>query len=73
MPFTGKCYCEAIEWTVVGKVDFTANCHCKDCQTVSGSAYGTTSLLVYDPKGVKFTGSPKVVHGKSDAGSDNQR
>jgi hypothetical protein len=73
MPITGKCYCGEIEWTLTGKIDFTSNCHCKDCQTVSGSAYGTTSLMVYDPHGVKFKGSPKIVHGYSDAANTTER
>ena len=74
MAYKGVCYCGAIEWKVVGQVDFTSNCHCKDCQTVSGSAYGTTSLMIYDPKGVEFTkGAPKVVHGFSDAHNTTQR
>lgn len=73
MALAGKCYCGQIEWTLIGEVAFTSNCHCKDCQTVSGSAYGTTSLMVYDPYGVQFKGSPKVVHGFSDAGNTTQR
>ena len=70
----GKCYCGAISWKVVSKVDFTAVCHCRDCQTLSGSGFGSTSLMIYDPKGVQFEGDePKVFHAKSDQGNSTQR
>ena len=70
----GRCYCGAISWSTTGKVDFTSMCHCKDCQTVSGSAFGTTSLMIYDPKGVKFEGAePKVFKAHSEQGNTTQR
>ena len=72
-PIRGKCLCGAIEWNLVGKVDFTANCHCTDCQTLAGSAYGSTSLMVYDPNGVEFKGTPKIFHSKADSGHKTQR
>ena len=46
----GRCYCGAIEWQLVGKVNFTSTCHCTDCQAISGSAYGETALMIYDRK-----------------------
>ncbi|KAK5024214.1 hypothetical protein LTR13_010997 [Exophiala sideris] len=75
MTINGKCYCGAIHWHVVGAVDFTSVCHCRDCQCISGSAYGSTSLVIYDPKGVEFSGDikPKVYHAKSEAGRHTQR
>ncbi|MCJ1353151.1 MAG: hypothetical protein MMC33_003136 [Icmadophila ericetorum] len=73
-PITGHCYCGAIEWQLVGKVAFTANCHCKTCQCLAGSAYGSTSLMVYDDKGIEFTrGQPKVFHDTADSGNPTQR
>lgn len=47
---TGRCYCGAIEWHLMGKVNFTSTCHCDDCKTISGSAYGQTALMIYDRK-----------------------
>jgi len=68
------CYCGAISWKVVGTVAYTAVCHCRDCQTISGSAYGSTSLMIYDPKGVEFQGDePKVFHAESEQGNPTQR
>ena len=73
-PITGHCYCGAIEWQLVGKVAFTANCHCKTCQCLAGSAYGSTSLMVYDDNGIEFTrGQPKVFHDTADSGNPTQR
>lgn len=72
--YQGRCYCGAILWSTTGKVDFTSMCHCKDCQTVAGSAFGTTSLMIYDRDGVKFEGKkPKVFHAQSGHGSHTQR
>ncbi|KAF1344500.1 hypothetical protein BDV97DRAFT_283224, partial [Delphinella strobiligena] len=49
-------------------------CHCRDCQTITGSSFGSTSLMIYDAKGVKFTGpEPKVYHSKSEQGNTTQR
>ena len=75
MTINGKCYCGAIHWKVVAAVDFTAVCHCRDCQCISGSAFGSTSLMIYGPKGVEFSGEiePKVYHATSEAGRDTQR
>jgi len=69
----GRCYCGAIEWTITGKIDTTGNCHCTDCQRISGSAYGLTSFLVSGAEGVEFKGTPKIIQGKSDAGKSTQR
>ena len=72
--YQGRCYCGEISWLTTGKVDFTSLCHCKDCQTVAGSAFGSTSLMIYDRDGVKFEGKePKVFHAKSEQGNSTQR
>ena len=47
--------------------------HWMESQTLSGSAYGTTSLMITEPNGVEFKGEPKVYKGKSDSGADTQR
>jgi hypothetical protein len=75
MTIQGRCYCGAIEWKVVGKVNFTSVCHCKDCQTIGGSGFGSTSLMIYDLKGVQFTGAeePKVSHAELEVGNKAQR
>lgn len=72
--YHGECLCESIKWTVTGKVDFPSVCHCTVCQTTSGSAFGTTSLMIYNPKGVIFQGAePKVYKDKSERGKTTQR
>ena len=60
---------------MVGKVDFTSACHCKDCQTIGGSGFGSTSLMIYDIKGVQFAGAeePKVSHAELEVANKVQR
>jgi hypothetical protein len=60
---------------VVGKVDFTSACYCKDCQTIGGPGFGSTSLMIYDLKGIRFTGAEeqKVSHAKLEVENKAQR
>ncbi len=37
--FTGGCACGAIRYKAVGKPRYMGNCHCRDCQQATGSAY----------------------------------
>ncbi len=39
LPFTGGCMCGAIYYECSAEPMVTANCHCRDCQRVSGSAF----------------------------------
>ena len=50
-------------------------CHCKDCRIIGGSGFGSTSLMIYDVKGVHFTGAeePKVSHAELEEGNKAQR
>ena len=60
---------------MVGKVDFTSVCNCKDQRTIGGSGFGSTSLMIYGVKGVQFTGAeePKVSHAELEVGNKAQR
>lgn len=73
--YNGRCYCGAISWTAASSdVDFTSVCHCRVCQTLAGSAFGSTSLMIYKPDGVRFSGKePKLFHDKSEQGSTTAR
>ena len=37
--FTGGCACGAVRYTCSGAPKLSLNCHCRDCQRLSGSAY----------------------------------
>ena len=39
LPFSGGCSCGAIRDECSAKPMFSWNCHCRDCQRASGSAY----------------------------------
>jgi len=38
-PFTGGCACGAIRYECTAEPLFSLNCHCRDCQRETGSAY----------------------------------
>ena len=37
--FTGGCACGAIRYSSSGPARYMGNCHCRDCQQATGSAY----------------------------------
>ena len=40
-PFTGGCACGAIRYECSAEPLMSLNCHCRDCQRITGSAYST--------------------------------
>eukprot|EP01117_Protostelium_nocturnum_P019993 TRINITY_DN8814_c0_g1_i1.p1 TRINITY_DN8814_c0_g1~~TRINITY_DN8814_c0_g1_i1.p1 ORF type:complete len:140 (-),score=30.42 TRINITY_DN8814_c0_g1_i1:37-456(-) len=65
----GHCLCGDIEFKIEGEPVAVYLCHCKDCQTISGSCFGTTSAKA-EPKNFKILkGEPKHYETKSDAGN----
>jgi hypothetical protein len=38
MEVTGRCYCGAVHYKVEGEPTFTAQCHCRECQYLTGGA-----------------------------------
>ena len=43
--FTGGCACGAIRYEVSAEPIVMFNCHCRDCQIASGSAYSPTLIM----------------------------
>ncbi len=39
VPFSGGCACGAIRYTCSAQPLYMGNCHCRDCQRATGSAY----------------------------------
>lgn len=57
-PFVGGCACGAIRYSGEGEPLFSMNCHCRDCQRETGSAYAP--VLGVSRAGFTVTqGSPK--------------
>src|SRR3569833_2466548 len=38
-PLNGACYCRAVTYEVANAIEYALNCHCKDCQRTTGSAF----------------------------------
>ena len=55
---SGGCACSAIRYECDADPVIMMNCHCRDCQKASGSAY---AAIVVVPKGaVKIRGEPRL-------------
>lgn len=52
----GGCNCGAIRYKIEGKPVVVAQCHCKNCQRQSGSAFSVNLMVRAD--GVTTTGTP---------------
>jgi len=44
-PFSGGCACCAIRYTCSAEPRYMGNCHCRDCQRATGSAYFAAVLV----------------------------
>src|SRR4030095_13460808 len=51
--FTGGCACGAVRYTCSGAPKLSLNCHCRDCQRLSGSAY--LAAIIVDRTTFHFT------------------
>ncbi len=56
-PFSGRCACGAIRYTVGSAPLAMVNCHCRDCQYASGGAH--SSSLVVHCSAVTVDGEPR--------------
>ena len=72
MPITGGCVCGAIRYEVTADPIVMFNCHCRDCQKLTGSGY--TPVFYVPAKAFKITkGRPKYHETKSEMIGDNVR
>lgn len=62
---SGGCACGAIHYEVQAEPVVMLNCHCRDCQQASGSAYA--AIVVVPRTGVEIRGEPRYhrITGKS--------
>ncbi len=71
-PIFGGCACGAIRYRAEGEPLFSMNCHCRDCQRETGSAYA--AVLCVPGASFKVTqGSPKYFDLTADSGRTTRR
>jgi len=59
MTLTGHCYCGALAYEVSGDPFFAGQCHCRECQYLTGG--GPNYTIGFPDAGFKYTsGTPKV-------------
>jgi hypothetical protein len=63
---TGGCLCGKVRYTFSAKPVFSGNCHCRDCQKASGSAYTPAMFVAEDA--VAISGEVKYFESKADSG-----
>jgi hypothetical protein len=66
-PTKGGCACGAVRYECTAEPIFMGNCHCRDCQKASGSAYA--AAIGVPQNAVKITGDVKYHESKADSGS----
>ena len=59
MKLEGGCYCGALRYVAEGEPSFKAQCHCRECQYITGGA--PNMFLLMPPDGFRYTkGAPKT-------------
>ncbi len=67
VPFSGGCACGAIRYECAAQPAFSWNCHCRDCQRASGSAF---CPVLYVPKAaLTITGKSTYYDVKAESGN----
>jgi hypothetical protein len=66
-PFTGGCMCGAIRYECSAEPIVTANCHCRDCQQATGTAFAAAILVPRNA--VTIVGDVKYYEVTGDSGN----
>ena len=69
--YTGQCLCGEISYSAAAEPLFAGNCHCKDCQRSSGSAY--IPAIIFHEKDVVVLGKVKSFESQADSGNMHKR
>lgn len=64
---TGNCLCGNVRFEADGDIAMQGNCHCTDCQQISGSPFATLVFVKEDD--VKISGETKTFEHKVDSGN----
>jgi hypothetical protein len=67
----GGCQCGAVRYECAAEPLLTANCHCRDCQKATGSAY--VPALAVPADALKITGTVKYYDNRADSGNTFSR
>lgn len=67
----GGCQCGAVRYECAAEPLLTANCHCRDCQKATGSAY--VPALAVPAEALKITGAVKYYDNRADSGNTFSR
>ena len=70
--FSGGCACGAVRYECASEPLFMGNCHCRDCQRATGSAY-FAAVSVSEPAFRLTTGTPAVYEKQADSGNTMRR
>ena len=68
MKINGKCFCGSIAYEAEVDPDKVAICHCTDCQTNSGTAYGVVAGVI-DDQFELLSGDLKTIDKVADSGA----
>ena len=69
--YSGQCLCGEIKYSANAEPAFMGNCHCKDCQRTSGSAY--IPGMIFPEQEVTISGEVKYFHSEADSGNKHSR
>jgi hypothetical protein len=69
--FTGSCLCGAVRYECAADPVFTGNCHCRDCQKATGSAF--VAALAVPAAALKIAGNVKYHDTKAENGNTFSR
>ena len=69
MTYAGTCLCGAVRYTTDGDLVFAGNCHCRDCQRATGSAY--MPVLAFARDAVIVNGTVKYFQRRGDSGQNS--
>jgi len=64
---TGNCLCGQVSFEADGDILMQGNCHCNDCQQISGSPFATLVFMHKD--NVKITGETNTFEHTVDSGN----
>lgn len=70
--FTGGCACGAIRYRADHAARYMGNCHCRDCQQATGSAY-FPAVVVKEAEFALTAGAPRWFDRPADAGHTMRR
>jgi hypothetical protein len=64
MKFEGRCYCGKISYEAEGEPRLKAQCHCRECQYITGGA--PNMFMLMPPEGFRYTSGEPRTFSRSD-------